>query len=285
MKDGTKDSVRLTSNTLGDQGAAETVVFLHGLLFSAEMWRPVAEALAQDGYRCLLLNLRGHGGSPVTRSGYDMKTQAEDVKRILRELGVGPCHLVGFSLGGFIALRLAAGTTELKSLVLVSTSADVEPDANRSEYRWLARLVRFGGRRLVIPKVLRIMFSPEHLVDERKKAQATRWLWDIPRLGAYRAALAVIDRESVVEELGRITVPTLVIHAALDKARRREDSEQLVRGITGARLEVVEGAGHMVPVEQPGVVSDFIRDFLATVSAGAGQKPPGGQPGSGSPRP
>lgn len=108
-------------------GGPEAVVMAHGLLLSGRMFDGVVAGL-RDRYRCVTFDFRGQGASPVVPARYDLDVLTEDAAGLIRALGCGPCHFLGFSMGGFVGMRLAVRRPELvRSLVLVGTSASREP--------------------------------------------------------------------------------------------------------------------------------------------------------------
>lgn len=110
-----------------DRGGPEAVVFAHGCLLDCRMF-DVQVAALQGRYRCVAFDFRGQGRSEVTRGGYDMDSLTEDAACLIRSLGCAPCHFVGFSMGGFVGMRLAARHPGLlRSLAPVGTSASPEP--------------------------------------------------------------------------------------------------------------------------------------------------------------
>jgi len=162
----------------GGDGAA--IVFSHGLLFSGEMFEAQVAHFAAKGYRCITFDHRGQGKSGVTEDGYDMDTLTEDAAQLIAHLGVGPCHFAGLSMGGFVGMRLAARRPELlKTLILLETSADPEPQENVPKYHRLNFVARWIGLWAVINKVMPIMFSQSYLNDRarRKSGSAGRNCW------------------------------------------------------------------------------------------------------------
>lgn len=255
-----------------ERGAApETIVFAHGLLWSGRMFDAQVASLS-GRYRCVTFDFRGQGRSEVTADGYDMDTLADDAAALIEALGCAPCHFVGLSMGGFIGMRLAARRPELiHSLVLMETSADPEPAENAPRYRMLGGIVRALGRlgmRLVMPKVMRIMFGRTFLSDPAREAERRLWRqrgMENDRLGVTRALQGVIDRKPIHDELGRISVPTLVMVGDEDVATVPAKAERMRDAIPGARLVVIPGAGHTASVEQPGFVNAALAEFLAGV--------------------
>jgi pimeloyl-ACP methyl ester carboxylesterase len=251
-------------------GGAETVVFAHGLLWSGRMFDAQVAALA-GRYRCITLDFRGQGRSEVTAGGYDMDTLSNDAAALIEALGCAPCHFVGLSMGGFIGMRLAARRPELiRSLVLMETSADAEPAENVPRYRLLGGIVRALGRlgmRLVMGRVMRIMFGRTFLGDPAREADRRLWRergMANHRLGVTRALQGVIERKPIYGELGRIAVPTLVMVGDEDVATVPAKAERIRDAIAGARLVMIPGAGHTSSVEQPDFVNAALEEFFTS---------------------
>lgn len=244
---------------------AETVVFAHGLLWSGRMFDAQVLAL-RDRYRCITYDLRGQGRSEVTAGGYDMDTLAEDAAALIEALGAAPCHFVGLSMGGFIGMRLAIRRPELlRSLVLMETSPDAEPEASARKYRMLGRVARWISMRLVADRVMKIMFGWTFLVDPDREAERRAWrahLLGNHRVGIQRALRGVTDRESVYQQLDRIRLPTLVVVGDQDVATPPEKAERIAARIPGARMVVIPAAGHTSSVEEPEAVSRALLEFL-----------------------
>lgn len=147
------------------QDGSETIVLTHNLMFSCRMFDDQISALRSQ-YRCVAYDFRGQGRSEVTESGYDMDTLTQDAAGLIEELGCSPCHFVGFSMGGFIGIRLAARRPELlRSLVLASTSAEAQPREIFPRHALLNFLTRWIGLWSVASSVERLMFSERFLTD------------------------------------------------------------------------------------------------------------------------
>lgn len=251
----------------------DTILFAHGLLWSGEMFARQVAAL-QSEYRCVTFDFRGQGKSAVTAGGYDMDTLAEDAAALIEQLGLGPCHIVGLSMGGFVAMRLAARRPELvRSLVLLETSAESEPSANLPRYKVLNFVARWFGLGVVASRVMPIMFGRKFLSDPARateRAEYRRWLGTNHRIGITRAVRGVIERQPILQELGRVRAPTLVLVGDQDVATVPERAETIRDAIAGARLEIIPGAGHSSPMEEPEAVTAALQRFLtATHREGA----------------
>ena len=249
----------------------ETVVFAHGLLWSGRLFDRQVEALAPR-YRCITFDFRGHGRSQVTTGGYDMDSLTADAAGLIMALGCAPCHFVGLSMGGFVGMRLAARQPDLvKSLTLLETSADPEPEASRRRYRRLNLIARWLGLGAVARPVMRIIFGNKFLADPARAAlgeQCRRELVANHRLGITRAVVGVIDRQGVDAELDRIAAPTLIVVGDQDLATPPAKAERIHARIAGSRLLVIPGAGHTSTIEEPAAVNAAIAGFLAGLCRG-----------------
>ncbi len=248
---------------------SETIVFGHGLLFNGRMFEDQIKAL-KDHYRCVTFDFRGQGRSEVTRDGYDMETLYEDAAELIERLDCAPCHFLGFSMGGFIGIRLAIRRPGLvQSLILVDTSADPEPEENLLKYRLLSLIARWIGPWVVAGRVMPIMFSQSFLSDPARAEARKRWrqyLVANHRIGVTRAVRGVITRQGVYEELDRIRVPTLIVVGEEDVATVPERSERMHARIPNSRLVTIPNAGHMTPAEQPEAVDRALEEFLGRLS-------------------
>lgn len=249
---------------------APTIVFGHGLLFSGWMFSSQIEAL-RERYRCVAIDWRGQGESPPSDGGYDMDTLSRDASALIDSLGVGAVHYVGLSMGGFVGQRLAARHPEqVRSLVLLDTSADPEAPAAARQDRILALLFRAFGIAAVRGPVVKIMFGPTWRAEARSAAIIDEWaarLARCDRAATRQAVLAVANRNGVVDEITSITAPTLVIVGAHDKPTPPERSRAIVAAIAGARLEIVANSGHSSTVERPDSVTALLVSFLTDVEA------------------
>ncbi len=250
----------------------ETVVFAHGLLWSGRMFHRQVSAL-QDRYRCITFDFRGQGRSEITRSGYDMDTLADDAAALIEQLDLAPCHFAGLSMGGFVGMRLALRRPELlRSLILMDTSADPEPEENIGRYRLLNLISRWLGMGLVAGQVMPIMFGQKFLSDPQRAEERAEWrqrLLSNRRKGISRAVRGVISREGIQDRISGITVPTLIIVGDQDVATVPEKSRRMHERIPDSRLVIIPGAGHTSTVEEPEAVTAAIEEFLGSLSGNA----------------
>ena len=243
----------------------ETVVFSHSYLVDNTHFAPQIEALS-DRYRCIAYDHRGHGRSQAPKGGYDMENLYNDAVALIEALHCAPCHFVGLSTGGFIGVRIAMRRPELlASLILMDTTAEAEPEKNVRQYKLLMFIVRWLGWRLVINKVMSILFTDKFLTDPGRQDEVGHWK-ELITSGNKKAliqfGIGIFSRVSVFEALSKITAPTLVVVGEKDMARPLSEAQRTVDKIHGAKLVIIPEAAHLCTIEEPGAVTEAIEDFL-----------------------
>jgi 3-oxoadipate enol-lactonase len=265
-------SIEVNGTTLHvvDEGPrdAPAIVCGHSLFFDHEMFAPLAERLT-DRFRVVRYDHRGQGASArAPREQLDMDTLTDDAAALVEALDLAPCVYVGNSMGGFVALRLAARRPDLVSAVVVAgSSADVEEQIDAFDP--LVTAMGEGGVEPVLDVVTHIMLGDTSMGGERPELlAATR-----ERLAALGPEIAgpawqVVHRKAVLDELGDVRVPVLVVAGAEDHAYPPAKSEQAAAAIPGARLEVLDGVGHSVCLEDPDRAAALVADVAqAAVTA------------------
>src|SRR5262249_11410843 len=155
----------------GPGSTGETIVFSHGLLWSTELFAAQITAL-RGRYRCIAWDHRGQGRSAADhRHCIGIELVWQDAVTLLDPLGVANACFAGLSMGGFVALRVAARRPDLvRRLILLETSIGPEPLENVSRYRLLNRVYRTLGPRLLSGRVGPIMLGRSILADPNRKA-------------------------------------------------------------------------------------------------------------------
>ena len=151
----------------------ETIVFSHGLLWSGKLFYKQVEYF-KSAYKVVVYDHRGQGKSEVTPDGYDMDALSNDAAKLIESLKLGKVHFAGLSMGGFVAMRLAARRPDLiKSVILIETSAQPEP--NKAKYTFLNTIVKLFGVNPVANAVMKIMFGDTFLNDSNRKEERDEW--------------------------------------------------------------------------------------------------------------
>lgn len=246
---------------------AHAIVMSPSMFFDVRMFAAQAAALS-DRFRVVRYDHRGQGESARDlRERLDMDTLADDAAALIEALELGRCTFVGNSMGGFVGLRLAARRPDLiASAVLMGTSADVEEQADAMD--GLVDVLAQQGIEPVLDGVLHFMMGDTTLTDPARAdvlAEVTALLRS--RTPEYAdAAWNIAHRLPVLDELGSIDVPVLVVAGTEDHTYPPHKSQQIVDAIPGANLEIMERTGHVHAMENPDAVIEVLERHLAALS-------------------
>lgn len=247
-----------------EAGDGPVVVFLHGLGGSRTAWGPQLDALADD-FRCVAWDLPGYGASPPAAGPLTFRALADAVAGLLDTLGVERAPLVGLSLGGMVALHTALEHPDrISGLALVDTSPAFGLDGtDPAEWRAARQAPLDAGLTPAdfAEDVLRSVAGPG--LHGPALDQAVTAMARIPADGL-RAVIDLLPAHDVRGRLGEITAPTLVVVGEHDVETPLAYSRTLADGIPDARLEIVAGAGHLTPAEDPDAVNRLLARFLPT---------------------
>jgi 3-oxoadipate enol-lactonase len=172
-------------------------------------------------------------------------------------------------MGGFIGMRVALRHPEMiRSLVLIDTTARAEDPDKVERYEAFRQVLETDGIERVLPAMPPIFLKDEFIAAHPEAVEG--WFEMLRRSdpqGVARASRGVDARDDISDQLGAISVPTLVIHGTEDAAIELEKAEELAHLVPGARFATIEGAGHQSNVDSPEDVSRLVREFLASVPA------------------
>lgn len=242
-----------------EEGVGEPLVLLHGFTGSSGAWSTVMPALAEH-YRVIAVDLLGHGESdaPEDPARYAMERVVWDVATLLDILAVGPAAVLGYSMGGRLALYLALHLPERwRALILESASPGLATEAERRERvaqdeALAARIERIGIERFVAAwEQLPLFASQQALPEAVWGEQRLRRLQNRPAglAGSLRGMGAGVQ-PSLWERLGELRLPTLLLAGALDE-KFVGIARKMARAIPEATLDLVPDAGHAIHLEQP----------------------------------
>ena len=244
-----------------DQGQGMPVVLIHGFPFSRQMWRPQLAALTRT-YRVVLPDLRGFGESDGAPSS--VEELAEDVHALVAHLGLPPVVLGGFSMGGYILFRyLARHADRVKAVMLLDTRP--EPDTPEGRQRRYAAIDRITGEGPpgFLEDFLQLVVSPRTMESRPEIVAEVRRLMERDRAPSLTGALrALAERPDSTPLLTTIKVPTLIVVGEDDKATPVDSARKMYEAITGSKLVIIPGAGHVSNLEQPDLFTSAVLEFL-----------------------
>ena len=252
-----------------DAGRGLPVLFLHGFPHDRSLWSHQRVALASR-IRCIVPDLRGFGES--TGTAHDVDTYADDAVRLLDHLEVDDTVVCGLSMGGYIAMAMwRRYPSRVRGLVLCDTRAGADTADQRATRNVMISKARVDGAAVVADLQLGKMVGQDTHSHRPDVVETMRTMMTRQSVGAITGALqALRDRPDSQETIGSITVPTLVLVGeddALTPPSEAEAMMALLPAAAGARLETIEGAGHVSCIERPAAVTHALADFLATLTS------------------
>lgn len=262
-------------------GSGDTVVFLHGFPFDGSLWDDQLTALP-DGWHGLAPDLRGFGRTPLGAGelprGSDapdavaradeavlpMDVLAADVARLIQERA-GRAVICGLSMGGYVVFALRRQRPDLvRALILMDTRAAADSPEARQNRRRMAGTARSAGAEPIATTMIPSLLAPDTRQDRPDVVDRVR---EMIRATSPRtliaAAAGMAARADSTPDLPEIDVPTLVVVGAEDTITPPDEARSMAAAIPNARVEVVEGAGHLASLERPAAANTLIASFLA----------------------
>ena len=239
---------------------APVVVLSNSLGTTHAMWDPQVPALAER-LRVVRYDTRGHGRSPVPEGPYSIDDLADDLLALLDRLGVEKAHVVGLSLGGMTAMRLAARNPErVDRLAVLCTSAQLGP-----AQAWLDRAatVRAEGTGAVADAVVARWYTPAFAAAHPDRVEAAKAMISSIAPEGYASCCEAIAAMDLTGDLPDITAPTLAVAGADDPATPPEHLERIAAAVKDGRLLVVPQSAHIASQEQPEAVTRALLDHLS----------------------
>jgi 3-oxoadipate enol-lactonase len=247
----------------GTSGPA--ILLVHGLGGAREVWSPLAPLLAGQA-RVAVPDLRGCGKSTRGRVPYTLALCADDIEAVAAAAGFDRYVLVGHSLGGVIVQEiLSRRPTAVAGAVLVATSSRLNEKATEN-WRRLADIVEARGLS-DSPAAAARGFAEEFAAAHPDVVAAHARISAATDPKVYAEQARAASSYDYTDALGGVACPVLVVQGLADRLTPPGGSVLLHRALpAGARLEMIDGAGHNLPAEMPERVAALILEFAATVT-------------------
>lgn len=249
-----------------DEGTGSPILFVHGFPLDHTMWRFQIADLRHD-YRVLAIDLPGFGQSSPPRSEMSITGFADLLVEFIDQIGIrSPITLCGLSMGGSIALQFALRhPSRLCRLILCDCRAAADaPDARKMRLELAERVLK-DGPEFVAAAMPPRLFAPQTLDLQLEIVQSIQSVirsTAAPSVAGGSRALA--RRDDVVDRLGEIGIPTLIIVGSEDVISTVSEMSTMAQRIPRSQHVEIPGAGHMAPLEAPREVNAAIRAWLPT---------------------
>lgn len=248
--------------------ASEAIVMLHGAAADKTSWMRFAKYLGSK-VRLVIPDLPGHGGSVADINFcYSIQAQAERLKEMLLALGINRVHFIGNSMGGTIAIHLAATSPALVASLVLISAAGVEASPS-----WLRLHVAQTGINPMIElddasgyrAMMKIgMNFPPYIPTMMLSSLARRF---VERKAINQKIVSDLEQDiDQNDKLSKIVAPALIIWGAADKVEHVDNAKFLHERLANSRKMVMEGIGHVPMVEDPKQVAAACRSFYADMA-------------------
>ncbi|MGH1371698.1 acetoin dehydrogenase dihydrolipoyllysine-residue acetyltransferase subunit [Planktotalea sp.] len=240
------------------EGEGTPVIFIHGFGGDSDNWLFNVDAIAADA-PVYALDLPGHGGSVKTIESPDLGTMVQAVTQLMDHLSIDKAHLVGHSMGGLVSGQMAIKHSNRVSSLTLICSAGLGDEINAD---YIDGFVSAASRKELKPK-LKHLFADAGLVSRSMVDDLLKY----KRLDGVQAFLEALSSNlfsegkqgvSIAESVAGSGVPTTVIWGAEDAVIPQSHSG----AVSGAKVEVIEGAGHMAMMENSGRVNELVKEQL-----------------------
>ena len=240
-----------------------TLLFLHGVGGGHAAWDRQVPYFAALGYRAHAWDQPGYGGTALVEP-YDLEQVCGALRRLIDSLGGEPAVLVGHSMGGFVAQEAYARFPQLiKALVLGFTSPSFGGGSREFVDKFIAaRIGPLDEGRSMAEVAARLMPNMRGSKSQPEAtAHAERVMAAIPP-AAYRKAVQLLTTFDRRAQLPAIAVPALLVAGSEDRVAPANVMQRMAQKLPGAEFVLLEGCGHLGPMDQPEPFNEALRDFL-----------------------
>lgn len=244
------------------EGSGKTLVFIHGLSDSMLYWEYISTNLKHD-CQVLRVDLRGHGESELGNEEITIDTYVGDLRNLLDELDITKINLIGFSLGGAVALDFAVKYPQkVDSLVLMSSFYKVDGELSNALNQFKNALD--VGFEEFYDTILPMVLCADVIKDNKNELEMLKGIASQnANTIAYIAAADACLNFNVEKQLSKINVPTLVLAGKYDGISTLNMQKELCRKIENSKLIVFDNVKHNILVgKNNGEILKILREFF-----------------------
>ncbi|WJE16947.1 alpha/beta hydrolase [Halobacillus sp. ACCC02827] len=250
-----------------DIGEGQPIVFLHGWPLNHKMFEYQMNELPKQGYRFIGIDMRGFGKSDKPASGYDYDTLAHDVKTVTQYLQLKDFYLVGFSMGGPIAVRYATkyAGEELAHLILAGAAAPSFTKRDGYPYGMETEEVDELIEAIKNDRPAALKDFGSGFYHSELSVSFEEWFLGLGLEASAHGTIACAESlrdEDLRHELGQINVPTLLIHGKKDEICDFAFSEVMDQNIPDSTLVPFENSGHGMVYDEKEKFNQLLIDLL-----------------------
>ena len=243
----------------------ENLILLHGFMENLSIWDDMIPFLSEK-FRLIKIDLPGFGKSEVVAEIQTSEIMADEVKKVTDELGLTEFHLLGHSMGGYVALAFCEKYPErLDGVVLLSSTPDADTDEKKENRLREIKLVEAGKKDALARVAPEAGFAPENRPRMRDEIEdLVEQVFVTEDEGIAALLRGMIERPDRNEMLRRSAVRQLFIFGKHDGYIPLEKAEALAAAHPQARIAWLEHSGHMGFLEEPEITARALLDFMGT---------------------
>jgi len=239
------------------------LLFLHGVGGSRAAWDRQLPFFQRLGYRAEAWDQPGYGGTPLVEP-YDLAQVSAALLRRMDALGGEPVVLIGHSMGGLLAQEAYARfPRRIKALVLTFTSPSFGGGNQDFVDKFVAaRIGPLDEGRSMAQIAARLMPGMRGTASDPGGLELAQGIMSALPPATYRKAVHLLTTFDRREQLPRIAVPTLLIAGSDDRVAPANVMERMAQKVPGAEFILLQGCGHLGPMDQPEPFNEALRGFL-----------------------
>ncbi|GAB5406411.1 MAG: alpha/beta fold hydrolase [Aureliella sp.] len=257
----------LCVHTAGD---GPILMLVHGFPLDHTMWDAQIESLASS-YRVLAPDMRGFGASTNYGDNYSIADLADDLEYARHHLANDqPIFLCGLSMGGYIALEYhKRHGKHLAGIILADTKPQSDDDATKAAREAMAdRVGKVGSWEATRGMLPKLLSTRRATGKDTTTADVARMLRRAPASSVASAQRAMARRADFASQLSSISVPTLVVAGEDDVICPPDATRKWAADIPQASMEIINGAGHIPPMETPAAFNELLERFMGQLTSG-----------------
>lgn len=242
-------------------GQGPVIVFIHGFMENARIWRPFLQRLSTR-FRVLRINLPGHGKSSILDTEHSMDLMAEAVNAVLEHEKIAKAMLVGHSMGGYVSLAFAElFADKLSALVLFSSSCFADTPEKKNDRDRSASAVEAHKMKYITSVIPNLFFERSGVKASKRIYKLVKIAAKQPKEGIIAALRGMKNRPNRAEVLKKLKCPVLILAGHDDFLIPLERSEEMAKLNPKSQLVVLDECGHVGFIEQKKASLKAIQDF------------------------
>jgi 3-oxoadipate enol-lactonase len=242
----------------GREGAP-WVVFSNSLMTNLSMWDEQADALG-DAFRVLRYDQRGHGGTEAPAGAYSFDMLAADVVALFDALDIKRAHFVGLSMGGMTAVALAEQHPNRVDRIVAADCGPASTPQSAQQWEERMNLGRAGGMEALVEPTATRWFPAEYVAANPARVDKVRAMIRTTPLNGFIGCALALSNFDLRPGLGAIRNPVHFLCGTKDPIL--PGTKALNAGIAGSKFTEIPGAGHISNIENPGLFTRTVKEFL-----------------------